>query len=291
MESLKLKFWGTRGIISSARKSTNIFGGNTTCLQVLHDNHLIIVDTGFGVALLGEELMKLILEKKEKLTIHIFFTHFHWDHIQGLAFFHPIYFPSTKLHLYAPMTRKFIWESLDILFDGSYSPFAGIDSMPCNIEIHELTGPINIDKIEVRFIPVDHHIKGNEKTESLTYAYKFKAGPHSIVFAPDHEGRDSSINGRFVEFSEGVEILVHDAQFMENDAVTTGLGHSTVNQALRNALKARAQLTLLTHHDPKRDDNEILKVTRDLRKSTEFKSVRFEYAREGVIYDPALSGK
>ena len=101
--SLKVKFWGTRGLISTPSIDTVEFGGNTSCIQILYDKRLIILDTGFGVSNLGEILMQRIIENKEPLEIFIFFTHFHWDHIQGLPFFHPIYFPSTTIHLYSPI--------------------------------------------------------------------------------------------------------------------------------------------------------------------------------------------
>ena len=94
--SLKVKFWGTRGLISSPFTDTLEFGGNTTCIQVLYKDHLIIIDAGFGASLLGEALMPRILQKKEKLHVHLFFSHFHWDYVQGLPFFHPIYFPSSS---------------------------------------------------------------------------------------------------------------------------------------------------------------------------------------------------
>lgn len=284
MESLRLKFWGTRGIVPSPRKTTSLFGGNTTCIQILHENQIVIVDSGYGVALLGETLMERILKKKEKLEIHIFFTHFHWDHILGLSFFHPIYFPSTTLHLYAPVPKKEIWEGLDVLFDGSYSPFSGIDNMPSTIHFHELHGPAVLGDLKVDFIPVEHHIHGNERTQSKVYAYRFQAKGRSIVVACDHEAKDCDVNDAFVEFAKGATILVHDAQFTEQD-VLVGWGHSTVRQALDNARRINAQKTLLTHHDPKRDDQELLDIDAEYKARKEYKGLQFEFAREGIIYE------
>ena len=86
---MKLKFWGTRGLISSPSKDTAVYGGNTSCIQLEHKNQVVIIDTGFGACNLGEELMQRILNDGENLQIHIFYSHFHWDHIQGLPFFIP----------------------------------------------------------------------------------------------------------------------------------------------------------------------------------------------------------
>jgi phosphoribosyl 1,2-cyclic phosphodiesterase len=284
MDALRIKFWGTRGIIPSPRKTTSEFGGNTTCIQIIHNEHIILIDTGYGVALLGETLLDRILKEKENLEIHIFYTHFHWDHILGLPFFHPIYFPSTQLHLYAPIPEDEIWENLNVLFDGSYSPFSGIDSMPSKIKLHHLTGPIRIDDLDVSFIPVEHHIHGNERSESSAYAYRFRTSKYSAVVATDHEAKKCAVNDEFVEFSKNATILIHDAQFTEKD-VLVGWGHSTVTEALDNARRIKPKITLLTHHDPERNDDEIFALDAEYKARQEYKGVKFEFAREGHIYD------
>ena len=283
METLGIKFWGTRGMVSSPRPTTTEFGGNTTCLQVLYKENIIVVDTGYGVALLGEKLKERIIKGKESLEIHIFFSHFHWDHVLGLSFFHPIYFPNTRLHLYAPVSKQEMWESLNVLFDGSYSPFSGIDSMPSKIEFHQLTSSLSIDGLKVDHIPTEHHIHGNERTYSTVYAYRFRAGSKSIVVATDHEAKQCETNDAFVDFSRSTSLLVHDAQFTDND-VLVGWGHSTVKQALDNAKRIQAKFTLLTHHDPKRNDSEILALDAEYRAKPEYASVSFEFAREGRDY-------
>ena len=135
MGSLRVKLWGTRGLISAPGQETAIYGGNTPCVQILHKNNLIIVDTGFGCCNLGEELMERIVVNREELNIHIIYTHFHWDHIQGLPFFMPIYFANTTLNIYSPVPKKVTHSNLDILFDGSYSPFDGLMAMPSEIKI------------------------------------------------------------------------------------------------------------------------------------------------------------
>lgn len=283
METLQLKFWGTRGIVPSPRKTTSEFGGNTTCIQILHKKHIVIVDTGHGVALLGETLIERILNEKESLEIHIFFSHFHWDHILGLPFFQPIYFPSTRLHLYAPMPKEKIWKNLDLLFDGSYSPFSGIDSMPSKITFHELKGPIKIDDLNVNFTPLEHHIHGSERSESYVCAYRFDYKTSSIVIASDHEAKKCDANDSFIKFARNASILVHDAQYTDQDVIV-GWGHSTVTQALDNAKQIHPSMTLLTHHDPDRNDEEIFALDKDYKARPAYKGLKFEFAREGVLY-------
>lgn len=286
MDALRVKFWGTRGIIPSPRKSTSVYGGNTSCIQIIHKNEIVIVDTGYGVALLGEKLLERIIVKRENLVIHIFFTHFHWDHVLGLPFFHPIYFPNTQLHLYAPLPEKQIWKNLNVLFDGSYSPFSGIDSMPSKITLHHLKKPITLADMKISFIPVEHHIHGHEKTEGDSYAYRFEADKKSVVIACDHEAKESETNDKLVEFAKNTNILIHDAQYTDKD-VLSGWGHSTVAQALDNAVRIQPGLTLLTHHDPEREDDEIDALDAEYKAKAQYKNLKFEFAREGILFDTA----
>ncbi len=280
--SLKVKFWGTRGLISSPFKDTLEFGGNTTCIQVLYKDHLIVIDAGFGASLLGEALMPRILQKKENLHVHLFFSHFHWDYVQGLPFFHPIYFPSSSLSLYAPMEKEELWKNLDLLFDGSYSPFNGINSMPSKINFTELKkslyiGDLKIDFMALRYQLNDHH---------QTFAYKFTTPEDKkLVVTPAYEAEASQDNLQFIKFSSGADLLIHDAQYTQEEyKFRKNWGHSTMEQALENSRKAQAKKVLMTHHDPRRKDDEFINLSSVYKEKPEFKNIDFEFAKENVIY-------
>jgi phosphoribosyl 1,2-cyclic phosphodiesterase len=93
---MKITFWGTRGSIASPGRDTAIYGGNTTCLEiVLNSGRRVVVDAGTGIRVLGEQLSK----GKEKVDIHLLITHIHWDHVLGFPFFKPLYDPSTKIRV------------------------------------------------------------------------------------------------------------------------------------------------------------------------------------------------
>lgn len=282
MGALGVRCWGTRGIISSPRPDTRDFGGNTTCIELLGSEHVVVVDTGFGVSLLGEKLLPRIVDHKEELEIHIFFSHFHWDHIQGLPFFHPIYFPSTTLNLYSPHPSDYMWESLDILFDGSYSPFSGIRSMPSTINVVALEDAMSLGDLQIDFHSLEHVNHSDLDMDAATYAYRFAFGGQSVVIATDHEASCQLRNRLFLEFASGVNLLVHDAQYIEGEERAIGFGHATTERALGNARHLEPELTLLTHHDPCRSDAAILEETARLRK--QFADLRFEFARESRAY-------
>lgn len=296
MGSLRVKFWGTRGLYSSPRAETSIFGGNTPCLQILHKNHLILIDTGFGSTNLGDELMSRILDQQENLTIHIFYTHFHWDHVQGLPFFKPIYFKTTTINIYSPEPKAATLENLNILFDGSYSPFESLLTMPAAINIHSLDGTFELDGLKIEFAPVDHGHdpkaieSGEPHAHGETYAYRLtNEDGQSVCLITDHEARLSKRNRALVKFAKDVDVLIHDGQYLDSEYPKhVGWGHSSANQALDNALKIGAKLTLLTHHDPSRNDKDLQGLHRSLMRIPKFRPLSFEFAREDVIYDVAL---
>jgi phosphoribosyl 1,2-cyclic phosphodiesterase len=288
---LRLKFWGTRGLISSPRQETAIFGGNTTSIQVLYKDHLILVDSGFGCTNLGDALLDRILRDRERLTVHVLYTHFHWDHVQGLPFFKPIYFPTTTMNLYAPVPTATTLENLNILFDGSYSPFESLLTMQARVNLHQLTGALEVDGLKIEYHPLDHG-HSDVDGDGDVYAYKFScedAGTTtSVCIATDHEARPSARNSSLIRFAKGVDLLVHDGQFTDAEyAKHVGWGHSAASMALDNALKMQPGLTLLTHHDPARNDKDLQTLHRTLMQNQKYRHVNFEFAREEVVYEVA----
>ncbi len=282
-----LKFWGTRGLISAPTAWNSVHGGNTSCIQILHEDQLIVIDTGFGATNLGELLMNRILGNKEKLTVHLFFTSFQWDHIQGLPFFHPIYFPSTTLHLYSPSPVPVLEESLDVLFDGSYSPFSGIRGMPSSVNFHQLKKTLRLGSLRVqhaRVAGICHNMDLPNRPREDAWAYRMEdsISGQSLTIVTGHEAGEASLNDSVVKFAEGTDILVHDGQYSEElYASRQGWGHSTMAQAIANAERAGAGHLLLTHHDPRHRDADLQRFKEELSARSQ---VNFDFAREEVLY-------
>lgn len=263
-----------------------IYGGNTTCAQILYKNHLIIFDTGFGVSNLGETLMPRILGQKEFLNIHIFYSNFNWDHVQGLTFFHPIYFPTSTINIYSPSPAEQTFKHLDVLFDGSYSPFEGILNMPSSIKFHQLKNALEIDELKIEFQELDHQNNAPENNNVPTYAYKASSSEGgSVVIATNHEARKNDLNDKLIKFSKKTDLLIHDAQFTEAEyQKNQNFGHSSMESALLNAKDCEAQRTLLTHHSPFRKDTEIQELYLSLKKQERFNELDFKFAREDIVY-------
>ena len=88
--SNRVQFWGVRGSIASPGPDTVQVGGNTSCVEVRVGNTILIFDAGTGLRMLGQKLLK-----EMPVEAHIFFSHVHWDHIQGFPFFAPAFVASS----------------------------------------------------------------------------------------------------------------------------------------------------------------------------------------------------
>ena len=95
MKSMRITFWGVRGSIPSPGPDTVGVGGNTSCVEVRAGKLLLVFDGGTGLRLLGKKLLK-----EMPITAHLFFSHVHWDHIQGFPFFDPAFVAGNVIHLY-----------------------------------------------------------------------------------------------------------------------------------------------------------------------------------------------
>ena len=274
-QELKLKFWGTRGLVSSPRKDTAKYGGNTPCIQVVNNQGNLLVDTGFGASILGESLIANL-----GVEVHILYTHFHWDHIQGLPFFHPIYMPENRITIYSPEDVEFVHRNLDILFDGSYSPFEGIDKMPAQINIKQLQQNDQILGFDIS------HARSDHGSSQSAHCYRLNAPTgESIAICTDHEARPSPVNNKVIDLCRDVDVLVHDSQYSESQySDHQGWGHSTAKQALDNAHKMNAKNCLLTHHDPGCTDQEIDALFKKLKADPKYKNLAFDFAQESSSY-------
>ena len=118
---MRFKFWGVRGSIPIPGPETVHYGGNTTCIEVRGDNNeLLILDAGTGIFPLGQSLIP-----EFPLKVHIFITHTHWDHIQGLPLFLPIFVPGNEVTIHGaadPITQRDIGEVLARQMEYAYFP-------------------------------------------------------------------------------------------------------------------------------------------------------------------------
>jgi ribonuclease BN (tRNA processing enzyme) len=263
---MHVRFFGTRGSIATPGPHTLRYGGNTSCVEVRSNaGTLIVLDMGTGAAVLGRELVA----RGGPLCGHVLISHTHWDHIQGIPFFAPLFVPGSEWDIYAP--RGFgqtLRDTLAAQMQYSYFPVA-LEQLGATIRYHELVeGWLRIGDVEVTSRYLNH--------PALTLGYRLQADGVALVYACDHEphsrmlatgaGDISGEDRRHAEFLTGADLVVHDAQYLASEyPQKIGWGHSTVEYALAVARSAGAKQLALTHHDPKRDDAAIDDLIGSLR--------------------------
>jgi len=255
---MKLKFWGTRGSIATPSRETRELGGNTTCVQVLYDeDKSLTIDCGTGVI----EYASRGVDLAKSAEFHFLVTHFHWDHIIGFPFFHPIHAPGTQVHFYSPFPVEECRANFAMLFDGTYSPLRDMSNLNADVQFHCISdgssGEVNGLQVEAC-----------RTTHSATcYAYRLRGPGVDLGFVTDHEREaDLEQNQRVVELVKGCDVLVHEGHFTANEYKRRqGWGHCTIEDAIANATAAGTTHLLLHHHAPDHTDDFLRLYMRRLR--------------------------
>jgi phosphoribosyl 1,2-cyclic phosphodiesterase len=289
---MKVRFWGTRGSIPTPGASTVKYGGNTSCVELRTDDQILIFDAGTGIRNLGNQLLEEF--DSRPLTIHVFISHTHWDHIQGFPFFLPAYEEQTTLHLYGPPGRdKSLEKLLKIQMDSDYFPVELGDMSP-NIDIHEVREPQKLGKLTVEPFYLNH--------PALCLAYGISDGRRKIVYATDNEpyydvlheksrrGSQASdfptyLDEKFVEFLSQADLYIGEAQYTNEEyELKKGWGHSPLESTVRFAVQANVKKLALFHHDPLHDDQFVDRMIEDAKQLIELYAGKTECvgAREGM---------
>jgi len=253
---MKIRFWGTRGSIAVPGNDTNVYGGNTTCLEItLSSGKTLIIDAGTGIRPLGERLIK----EKCQDDIYLLITHIHWDHILGFPFFSPIYNPSCKIHIDG---NHNCLRGLKYTFDNRMGDgFFPVKFSDLSARIENLgrikNGPLIIDDTVIDSIPL-HHPQGG-------IGFRFSEGDKRFVFMTDNELRGDKWDERsvkeYTEFCKGADILIHDSQYTPEEITRhKGWGHSDYEAAFELARRSEAKRLILFHHDPPRTDAQIREI-------------------------------
>lgn len=252
---MKICFYGVRGSIASPGPDTVKFGGNTSCTYIqLDSGEGLIIDAGTGLRRLGSQL----LDSNKPITILL--SHWHWDHIEGLPFFKPLYQPGREINILAGMGNPN--EQLNMLstqMDGARFFPVSVDQLSSSI-CYLTDGEQNFlssRSIDVTMKPLNHPGGGRAfriEEEGLSCAY---ISDNEID--PPNEPRTSY--DEWVAFCQGVDVLIHDAQYLESDMPhKRGWGHSLVSQVTQLALDAEVGTLVLFHHDPDRCDRELERI-------------------------------
>jgi len=292
---MKIKFWGVRGSIPSPGPATVKYGGNTTCIEVRTDaGELIILDAGTGIFPMAQSLYS-----EFPLTAHIFNTHTHWDHIQGLPFFVPFFVPGNRVKIYGaedPVSQKGISEILSVQMQYRFFPIREAE-LKADLEYFSLKEGEKVTVGDATITPamMNHPV--------INFGYRIDCNGKSIFFTGDHEPWRNIYkpdqpedyaeyqtliqqkNQALLEVIEGVDVVIADSSYTPDEYMQKiGWGHGTFDSSIQIAKKAKAKRLYFTHHEPTRSDNALEAVYDEALSRNTRKKGDPEYflAREGM---------
>ena len=252
--SITVTFFGTRGSIATPGPGTVEFGGNTSCVEVIAGGDRIVFDTGTGVRGVGQKMLRERPPGSGKpLSASIFYSHVHWDHIQGLPFFTPLFIPGSQLHFYGQKGDMTLREVLSLQM--SYPVFpVRLSDLASSLSFTELTDGA---RVTLPGGAVVSCARLNHPNGVLSYRVDHDGA--SVVYATDTE-HYSCVDPRLVRLAQGADLLIYDAMYDDDEyagargAPRTGWGHSTWREGIKVADAAKVDRLCLFHHDPAHDD-------------------------------------
>lgn len=248
---LSIKFWGTRGSIPTPGPRTVRYGGNTPCVTIEDaEGHRLILDAGSGIRPLGRQLTQ---SSDGAQNLVVLLSHTHWDHIQGLPFFRPLFAAGNAIRILGPRSAG---APLATILRSQMAPAVfpvPLTAISAALEVEEITSPeFPIPGFAVQSVSLCH------PAPTLGFRVRPTAGGPSVSYVTDNElaGTEAArIRPELVRFLRSTDTLIHDAMYFETEVASRpGWGHSSAVQATMLALESGVRRLVLFHHDPEHDD-------------------------------------
>ena len=275
-----VRFWGVRGSYPTPGSHTVRHGGNTSCIEVQAGSHTLILDGGSGIVRLGENLLARAEENTrdtgnttDALCVSILITHAHGDHLIGIPFFAPLFDKRANIAFFGPsLAGRNIKQIVTPIMSPPYFP-VDMRKLPSRRTFHTIREEQYIiwphDNGGKPIIVTDAaKLKDGELCVSARFTqshpvngsilYRIEYGGHCLVYATDVEWKEQ-IEPEFLTFAQGADLLIHDAQYTNEDyqQAKHGFGHSTIEMATSAAMAAKVSTLVLFHHEPTYDDAKL----------------------------------
>jgi len=284
--SVRVKIWGCRGSLPAPGPAMVEYGGNTSCIEVLAGGEeVLVLDAGTGIRELGIDLLG-----RGTRRIHLFLTHLHLDHLEGLRFFAPLWDAGVSLEIWGP--RSPVLPLRERILRAFSPPLFPLDlrDVPATITFHDLPGE------------AWHHAGATLYSDLVlhpgpTLGFRVEIDGSSLAYLPDHEPALAGIEGRSLDWisgsalAHGADLVLHDAQYTEEEyAARIGWGHSSIDAAVAFFAAVDAGRLVLFHHDPGRSDRALESLEGRAREISPSDRPSPVLAREGMTID-VLSGE
>ena len=256
-----IKCWGSRGSIPVSGEEYIKYGGDTTCIEIrTKSDDIIIVDAGTGIRRLGSRLID-----ENRYSYNLIFTHSHWDHLMGFPFFKPLYEKQAEFMMYrCPFHSKFVETILSRIMTPPSFPVRYSEISAKMEYVEAFTSAFEIGSVTITPIPISHPDKGS--------GYKFTEDGKSFVFLTDNELGFIHPGGLsykdYMEFSEGVDLLIHDAEYLPEEYPSKiEWGHSVFTETLDLAIQAGVKQFGLFHLNQERTDQQVDEMVESCRRT------------------------
>lgn len=256
----KVHFWGVRGSIPCPGPTTVRYGGNTSCVEMQVNGKHLIFDGGTGLHVLGQSLLS-----KMPIEAYIFFTHSHWDHMQGFPFFTPGFIKGNTFHIYgviAPDGSTIEQRLNDQMLHPNFP--VPLQIMQANLDFYNVIPgqTIRIGDIIIETAPLNH------PGEAVGYRVSWRGG--TAVYVTDTEHYPDRLDENVLRLARDANILIYDSTYTDEEYYSPtrpkiGWGHSTWQEAVKVAKAANVKTLVIFHHDPAHDDDFLDRVGEQAR--------------------------
>lgn len=249
LNNFTVNFWGVRGSIASPGEHTVRYGGNTPCVEMCVAGQRLIFDGGTGIRVLGQSLMKQL-----PVEAHLFFTHSHWDHIQGFPFFTPAFIKGNQFFIYGAIAPdgSTIEQRLHDQMQHPNFPVP-LQIMGANLKFIDVTigAPIQIGDVVVDSALLNH--------PGQAVGYRVNWQNHAVAYVTDTEHLPDGLDKNVLFLAQNADVLIYDATYTDEEyhsphSSKVGWGHSTWQEAVKIANAANVKTLVIFHHDPLHDD-------------------------------------
>jgi phosphoribosyl 1,2-cyclic phosphodiesterase len=264
-----------RGSIPAPGPETNRYGGNTSCVSVhTRTGGLVIIDMGTGLMHLGNALMAGAFGKGQGRAT-ILLSHTHWDHIQGLGFFPPVFIGGNQFTVWGPGgSPEVLEEILEGQMDPNFSPLQSLKNFSAKFDVRAATGTFEAEGLT---ISAREHAHG--KTTAL--AFRIEEAGRSFVYASDVGYADGPDAAAIAHYANA-DVLLHDSTYKPEDQATRrNRGFSSYEDACAAAIAAKAKRLVTFHYDQDYSDDDVDGIVDACRRRLDPHGIAVTPAREG----------
>ncbi|MEM1010004.1 MAG: MBL fold metallo-hydrolase [Myxococcota bacterium] len=243
----KVNFWGVRGSLPCSGKDFLVYGGNTSCVSLSLGEQLLIFDAGSGLRVLGQ--MPISWSSRE---IHMFFTHFHLDHLSGFPFFAPLFLEDTVLHCWSGrMGGQSLQQTLDVFFSPPFFPVT-TDLFVAKLQMYEIDERCSWTQGACQISTIGLNHPGG------AIGYRVVWQDRVFCYITDVEHTLGQMDQRLIDFIRESDVFVYDAMYTDAEYLEhQGWGHSTWQQGMRLARAAGVKQYIAFHHAPTHTDTDL----------------------------------